>query len=136
MVAHDIPYVATASPAYLEDYARKLTKAMNVKDGMSYIHILTPCPTGWGFPIDKSIDVGKLAVETNYFPLWEYEQGTLRLTYENDKPQPISDYTKLMGRYRHMNENELQQLQKLVDKRFNKLGLYSQPLLQRGAPHV
>ena len=133
MVAHDISYVATASPAYLEDYARKLTKAMNVKDGMSYIHILTPCPTGWGFPIDKSIDVGKLAVETNYFPLWEYEDGILRLTYKSDKPQPISAYTKLISRYRHMNEDELQQLQKLVDKRFNKLGLYSQSFRQKEA---
>lgn len=121
MVAHDISYVATANPAYLEDYARKLTKAMNVRDGMSYIHIQTPCPTGWGFPTDKSIDIARLAVQTNYFPLWEYEKGVLSLTLRINSPQPIGEYAKLMGRYRHMNEDELQQLQRSVDKRFAKI---------------
>jgi len=121
MVSHDVPYVATASPAYLEDYIHKLTKAMSVKNGLSYIHVLIPCPTGWGFPIDKSIDISKLAVETNYFPLWEYEQGKLHLTHKVPIPQPIGDYVKLMGRYRHLNEDELQQLQNLVDKRLARI---------------
>jgi len=121
MASHDVAYVATASPAYLEDYARKLTKAMKIKTGLSYIHVLVPCPTAWGFPTDKSIDISRLAVETNYFPLWEYEQEKLRLTHEVSLPQTIGDYVKLMGRYRHLNEDELQQLQGLVDKRFTKI---------------
>jgi len=121
MVSHNTSYVATASPAYLEDYARKLTKAMNVKNGLSYIHVLIPCPTGWGFPMDKAIHISKLAVETNYFPLWEYEQGKLNLTHEISIRQPIGDYLKLMSRYRHLHEDELQQLQSFVDKRFARI---------------
>jgi len=117
MASHNIPYVATASPSHLEDYAKKLTKALNVKDGMSYIHLLAPCPTGWRFPLDKGVDVAQAAVETDYFPLWECEGGEFRITEEVKNPKPVSEFTKLTGRYSHLNEDKLQQLQKMVDER-------------------
>lgn len=121
MAFHQIPYVATAIIGYPEDYARKLTKAMAVKDGMSYIHLLCPCPTGWRARTEDTIDICRLAVETNYFPLWEYENGRFRLTHQVDNPKPIEEFTRLMGRFSHLKEEELAQLQQLVNDRFNKI---------------
>lgn len=117
MAFHGIPYAATATVAYLEDYAKKLTKAMNTKDGMSYIHLLTPCPPGWRAAQDRGIDISRLAVETNYFPLWECENGRFRLTQHIKKPEPIEEYTKLIGKFSHLTKDELKEFQESVDAR-------------------
>jgi phenylglyoxylate dehydrogenase beta subunit len=119
MAAHDISYVATAVIGYPEDFLRKLQKAMAVKDGMSYIHILSPCILGWGYAIPASLDVVRAAVETNYFPLWEYERGEYRITNPVDKPKPITDYTKLLKKFAHLEADDLGELQAIVDKRFH-----------------
>lgn len=121
MVAHEIPYVATASIAYVEDYVQKLHKAMNVKDGMAYIHLFSPCPTGWRSSLDSGIEISRLAVETNYFPLWEAEHGKLQLTHEIPNPKPIHELTKLMGKFSHLVPKELEQLQELVNARSAKI---------------
>lgn len=115
MSAHQIPYVATATIGYPEDYARKLIKAMAVKDGLAYIHLFTPCATGWRFRPDLGIDVCRAAVETNYFPLWEYERGQYRITRVVDKPKPITEYTKLMGKFAHLDKKGIEELQQLVN---------------------
>jgi len=121
MAAHDIPYVATAVIGYPEDFLMKLKKAMAVKDGMSYIHILSPCILGWGYGISESLDVVRAAVETNYFPLWEYERGEYRLTHVVEKPKPITEYTKLLKKFAHLDQQELDELQRIVNKRFNHI---------------
>jgi pyruvate/2-oxoacid:ferredoxin oxidoreductase beta subunit len=121
MLAHDLPYMATACPSYPEDFLEKLEKAKKVKNGLAYIHILTPCPTGWRFRTDASIDVGRLAVETNYFPLWEAVDGNLRFTKKIDFPKPIESFTRMMGRYRHLTREEISSLQEAVDGRYNRL---------------
>ena len=121
MLAHNIPYVATATIAYLEDFAQKLTKAMRVKDGMSYIHLLSPCPTGWRAAPDMSIELSRLAVETNYFPLWEAESGQLRLTAEIPSPKPVKEYLKTMGRFAHLTEDDFSKIQELVDSKLDKI---------------
>ncbi|MFC2122514.1 thiamine pyrophosphate-dependent enzyme, partial [Bacteroidota bacterium] len=121
MLFHGIPYVATATIAYPEDYARKLTKAMQVKDGLAYIHLLLPCTTGWGIAENKGLDAAKLAVETNYFPLWEAEHGKVRLTKEIAIPRPIEDYTSVIGRYSHLQTNELESIQHMVNERYRVL---------------
>ncbi len=121
MAAHDIPYVATAVIGYPEDFLAKLKKAMTVRDGMSYIHILSPCILGWGYGISESLDVTRAAVETNYFPLWEYERGTYRLTQVVKEPKPISAYTGLLKKFSHLAEDDLAELQRIVDKRFNQI---------------
>lgn len=118
MAAHQIPYVATANMGYPEDFLKKLIKAMAVKDGMSYIHLLSPCPTGWRFRADSTIDVCRAAVETNYFPLWEYDRGDYRITHVIDKPKPIREYCKLMGKFSHLDEHDFERLQELIDQRF------------------
>jgi pyruvate/2-oxoacid:ferredoxin oxidoreductase beta subunit len=122
MSMHDIPYVATATLSHLEDYAEKLTKAKEkVKEGFVYLHVFCPCLTGWRMPVDSSIQVCRAAVRTNYFPLWESENGTYRITQTVNKPKPISEMTKLIGKFKHLDEESLKILQGQVDKRFSLL---------------
>ncbi|MFC2021139.1 4Fe-4S dicluster domain-containing protein [Chloroflexota bacterium] len=119
MADHGIPYTATATVSHLEDYAKKLTKAKQVKDGLVYIHVLSPCYTGWRSPEDSSVEISRMAVETNYFPLWECERGEYRLTYMPKNKQPIEEFTKLMGRFSHLKEADIEKFQKMVDTRFS-----------------
>jgi phenylglyoxylate dehydrogenase beta subunit len=118
MAAHQIPYVATAVIGYPEDLVKKLIKAMAIKDGMSYIHLLSPCIPGWGIDISASIDVCRAAVETNYFPLWEFERGRYRFTYSADKPNPIGEYIRMMRRFSHLDEKDIEEIQAVVNRRF------------------
>ena len=121
MLHHGISYVATASIAFPEDYVRKLDKASKVKEGMSYIHLISPCPTGWRFPPEWSIRVSRLAVETNYFPLWEAEDGKVRMTVRLPQPAPVREFTALQGRFEHFDKAMLDALQGQVDKRYNSI---------------
>jgi phenylglyoxylate dehydrogenase beta subunit len=121
MAAHGIPYVATAVVSHPEDFLRKLMKAKAVKDGMSYIHILSPCILGWGYAIPASLDVCRAAVETNYYPLWEYERGQYRITHEVKNPKPVSHYVKLLKKFAHLDEEDLEDLQRVVDQRFQQI---------------
>lgn len=119
MLMHGVSYVATATPAYLEDYILKLEKAKEaVKHGMAYIHLHNPCPIGWRAPVDSGFELSRLAVETNYFPLWEAEEGRLHFTHGVKKPKPVRELTKLQRRFSHLTEEELEQLQRAVDERF------------------
>jgi pyruvate/2-oxoacid:ferredoxin oxidoreductase beta subunit len=95
---------------------------MAVKDGMSYIHLLSPCILGWGYGISMSMDISRAAVETNYFPLWEYERGEYRLTYPVKKPKPVTEYTRLLKKFSHLDESDVKEFQKMVDQRFAHLG--------------
>jgi pyruvate/2-oxoacid:ferredoxin oxidoreductase beta subunit len=119
MADHGIPYTATATVSHLEDYARKLEKAREVKDGLVYIHIFSPCYTGWRAAEDSSVEMCRMAVETNYFPLWECERGEYRLNYVPEHPLPIEEFTRLMGRFSHLREDQMKAFQKMVDDRFN-----------------
>lgn len=121
MAAHEIPYVATGTIGFPEDLAMKLLKAKAVKDGMSYIHLLSPCILGWGYGISMSLDVCRAAVESNYFPLWEYERGTYRLTYSVEKPKPITEYLSLLKKFSHLDESDKDEFQRLVDRRFARI---------------
>ncbi|MFH1951573.1 MAG: thiamine pyrophosphate-dependent enzyme [Pseudomonadota bacterium] len=121
MLLHGISYVATASIAFPEDYLRKLTKALEVKDGMSYIHLISPCPTGWRFAPPLGIKISRLAVETNYFPLWEAEDGQVKMTVPVSNPNPIQEFTKLQGRFAHFDKAMVDELQTLVDKRYKRI---------------
>jgi phenylglyoxylate dehydrogenase beta subunit len=122
MAFHNIEYVATATLAYPEDYVRKLLKAKEaVKRGMAYIHVLTPCPTGWKFETEKVVEVTKAAVETNYFPLWEAENGVIRFTHEVQNPAPIQEFTRLMKRFTHLTTEELAILQEHVNRSYEQI---------------
>lgn len=119
MLFHGVSYVATATIAYPRDYARKLIKAMSVTEGMSYIHLFTPCVMGWEIAADGGLDVSSMAVETNYFPLWEAERGKVRLTEEIAEPRPIHEYTELSGKYSHLTGRDLVRLQEQVNARYD-----------------
>ncbi len=121
MAMHDIPYVATANTAFLGDYLTKLRKAMEIKDGLSYIHLFSPCPTGWHFPPDRTIEVSRLAVQTNFFPLWEAERGKFKITHPTPFPKPVESYLKLVGKFAHLNRAEIDEIQDDIDRRYRRL---------------
>jgi len=79
------------------------------------------CPTGWGMATDSSIDVCKKAVSTNYFPLWEAEAGNLSFTKEVKNPKPVTELTKMIKKFSHLNEEELEILQQDVDFNYKLL---------------
>ena len=130
MLFHGAPYVATANVAYPEDFAKKLLKAKSTKDGMAYIHLYSPCSTGWRFPEDRSLDVCRLAVETRYFPLWEADHGEVRITEVVQNPRPVSDYVRPIGKYAHLTDEDIDQVQRLVDRRYSLI----ERLASMGAP--
>ena len=119
-VAHDIPYVATACPSYPFDLIEKVTKAV-ATHGPSYLHVLSPCPTGWRYPTDLSIRLGRLAVETSVFPLYEVENGKYRLNFDYSKIRPVRDYLTPQGRFRHLPKEEIERIQEGVNKEYQKL---------------
>ena len=114
-------YVATATIAYPEDYAKKLIKASQIKDGLCYIHLHLPCPTGWGFAEDRGLDAARLAVETNYFPLWEADHGKVRLNYEFANPKPVREYISLMGKYSHLTPEDIAYIQQTTNERYDRI---------------
>ncbi|MEE8443183.1 MAG: thiamine pyrophosphate-dependent enzyme [Dehalococcoidia bacterium] len=119
MAMHGVPYVATATMSHLEDFAKKLLKAKEKKnEGFAYLHLFIPCPPGWGIDSDSTIQVSRMAVRTNYFPLWEAEDGRFRLTQTMSRPRPITEYTRLVEKFKHLNEEELARLQKETDSNF------------------
>ena len=95
-VAHGIPYVATASPSYLFDLFFKVRKALETP-GPAYIHVLSVCPTGWRSATDLSVRLGRLAVETGVFPLYEVVNGRYHLTVEVPKLRPVTRLSQAPG---------------------------------------
>lgn len=118
--AHAIPYVATASPAYYLDLMNKAKKAAMIK-GPSYLHIYSPCPTGWRLAPERAVEISRLAVQTNIFPLYEVVDGRYILTKEIKKPKPVEEYMKLQGRFRHLDKKTIKEIQDRVDREYEAL---------------
>ncbi len=118
--AHNIPYVATACPSYPFDLMDKVKKGLAVK-GPAYIHILSVCPTGWRCPADLSIRIGRLAVKTGIFPLYEVENGQYKMSIDFPKLLPVTDYMNLQGRFRHLKPDAIAQIQQTVNKKYGEL---------------
>ena len=118
--AHNIPYVATASPSYPFDLMDKVAKGLSTP-GPAYIHILSVCPVGWRCAPDLSVRMGRLAVETGIFPLYEVEDGKYKLSVEPAKLRPVQDYLKLQGRFRHLSEETIKEIQRRADEEYAKL---------------
>jgi pyruvate ferredoxin oxidoreductase beta subunit len=118
--AHDIPYVATACPSHFRDLMTKVKKGMDVK-GPAYIQILSPCPTGWRCPTDNAIEVGRQAVQTGMFPLYEVENGQYKLNYNPEMLKPVAEYLKSQGRFRHLSDSDIAHIQQKVNADFAKL---------------
>ncbi|HEY32269.1 MAG TPA: pyruvate synthase subunit beta [Dehalococcoidia bacterium] len=118
--AHDIPYVATASHSYPQDLMAKVAKGIAVP-GPAYIHVLSVCPTGWRSAPDLSIRLGRLAVETGVFPLYEIEDGKYKMSLEPPKLRPVEDYLNLQGRFRHLSEDNIKEIQERVIKEYERI---------------
>jgi len=118
--AHNIPYVATATHSYPFDLMDKVAKGV-ATPGPAYIHILSVCPTGWRSAPDLSVRLGRLAVETGIFPLYEVEDGKYKLSFEPTKLRPVQDYLKLQGRFRHLSEETVKEIQNRVNEEYAKL---------------
>ena len=118
--AHNIPYVATACPSYPIDLVQKVKKAARI-EGPAYIHILSVCPTGWRSAPENSVKLGRLAVETGVFPLFEVEDGRYRLNIDFPQLRPLKEYTRLQGRFRHLSDERLQEIEKRVHQEYEQL---------------
>ncbi len=119
-VAHNVPYVATASPSYFKDLFNKVEKAVATK-GPAYLHVLSVCPTGWRCPPELTIRMGRMAVETGMFPLYEVENGKYTLSLDLPQLRPVNDYLKLQGRFRHLSEDNIKIIQERLIKEYAKL---------------
>ena len=120
VASHNVPYVATASIGYPLDYMRKVKKALEI-EGPAYIHVLAPCPTGWGFDSSKTVEIGKLAVDTGMWILYEIENGVERITYKPRKRKPVAEYLKAQRRFRHLSEELIAKIQEEIDKRWESI---------------
>jgi len=125
MAAHDIPYVAQASPHRWRDLMEKARKAVEA-DGPAFINVISPCPRGWRHDPSMSIEVAKVAVETCYWPLYEVRNGTeWTLNYKPREKRPVTDWLKMQGRFRHLFtpqfEYVVEELQAKVDEEWERL---------------
>ena len=120
VAAHNIPYVATASPSYPFDMMEKVKKGLAV-NGPAFISVFSVCPTGWRSAPDLSVRLGRLAVQTGVFPLYEIENGKYKITVEPSPLRPVQDYFKLQGRFRHLSEGNIKDIQERVIKDYEAL---------------
>jgi pyruvate ferredoxin oxidoreductase beta subunit len=98
----------------------KVKKGVSVH-GPAYIHILSVCPTGWRSSPDLSVRLGRLAVETGMFPLYEVIDGRYKLSLDLPELRPVQDYMKLQGRFRHLSEDTVKEIQRRVKKEYARL---------------
>jgi pyruvate ferredoxin oxidoreductase beta subunit/2-oxoisovalerate ferredoxin oxidoreductase beta subunit len=136
MAAHRIPYAATASIGYPQDLMDKVRKARGMK-GTKFIHVLTPCATGWRMAENLTATAAMLAVETKIFPLYEIMGGKkYTITYE-PIGLPVEEYLKSQGRYRHLSPAEIERIQAEADEEWEGLfqratGCRPLPVNERG----
>ena len=131
MLAHEMEYVATASPYYWKDFITKVRKGLEVK-GPAFLHVFAPCPRGWRCEPEKTLEYSKLAIESCVFPIWEAIQGKRQLSTPSklialapQKKKPVTEYLKGQGRFRHLfapqNTQLLDEIQRTTDERWQKL---------------
>jgi pyruvate ferredoxin oxidoreductase beta subunit len=125
MEAHNIPYVAVTSAAYPTDVYDKVLKAREI-EGLRYIHMNTPCPSGWGFDPKDSVALGKLAVETGLVVLYEVDGGVFRMTgrsaglAKSGKRKPVAEYLATQTRFRSITPQAAEEIQEWVDERWTR----------------
>jgi pyruvate ferredoxin oxidoreductase beta subunit len=124
MAAHNLSYVATCSAAFPLDLYDKVRKAVDLP-GVKYLHIQIPCPPGWGFEPRQAVKVGKLAIETGLFELYEVEHSVLRLTGASRKIAdkralvPVAEYFKAQGRFKLLDASQIEEIQGQINRRWS-----------------
>jgi len=121
--AHGIPYVATAISSYPLDLYDKFKNAMKI-NGPKYIHILAPCPPGWGYNPKDSIEIGRLAVQTGFWPLYEVIDGKFILSKDSQrfldptKRKPISEYLNIQKRFKSISDEDIKNYQNYIEEQW------------------
>jgi pyruvate ferredoxin oxidoreductase beta subunit len=126
-LAHEIPYVATATIADLRDLEYKVERAMEFR-GARYLHILVTCPLGWGTPSGESIRIARMATQSGLFPVFEGEAGDVTAATKIRKRVAVDAYLKLQKRYAHLFKPErrddlIAQIQARADRNIERFGL-------------
>lgn len=117
VAAHGIPYAATASVGYLNDFINKVHKASTIR-GTKYIHIIAPCPTGWGIETDETVEIAKEVVDNGLWYLAEYENGEFTLNHKPKEFTDIKAYLKKQGRFRHLTDEDIEYIEESRDKKW------------------
>ena len=120
VAAHGIEYAATASIGYPEDYLRKVSKAA-LCQSTSYIHVLAPCSTGWGFPVEETVEIAREAVDCGLWYLAEYENDEFVLNKMPKEFTPLEDYLLKQARFRHLKERDMEHIVHGRDKKWEKI---------------
>ena len=121
MAAHKLPYIATACPSYPIDFINKIRKAKNIK-GTKFIHILAPCPTGWRYDTSMTVEMGRLAVQTGLWALFEIENGKFRLNppssrlIDKERRGPVKEYLKQQQRFRGLTQKDIEKINEWIDE--------------------
>jgi pyruvate/2-oxoacid:ferredoxin oxidoreductase beta subunit len=119
--AHGVPYVATASVAFPEDLIAKVNYAKEIV-GFKMIIIQSPCPVGWRYLPNLTIEVARTGVQSGVWPLYEIVDGQdFKLNYKPKELKPVSEYLKVQGRFRHMTEEEITDIQDYTTARWEQL---------------
>jgi pyruvate ferredoxin oxidoreductase beta subunit len=129
-VAHEIPYVATATVADLHDLEAKIERAMELR-GARYVHVLVPCPLGWGSAAEDTIRIARLAKETGIFPVFEAEHGEIVRVSPIRQQAPVEEYLRLQSRFKHLfgdppRNDVIERLQAIADRNIGRFGLLEQ----------
>ncbi|MCI6574754.1 MAG: thiamine pyrophosphate-dependent enzyme [Actinomycetaceae bacterium] len=132
-MAHEIPYVATATVADLRDLEYKVNKAMQIH-GARYIHIFVPCPLGWGTLSHDTIKLSRLAMETGLFPVFEAEYGDVTSVMKIRRPVKVVEYLKLQRRFAHLfkkgaDPSVVDRIQAIADRNIRRYNLIDEESL-------
>ncbi len=124
VIAHHIKYAAQANVAYLNDLKMKAKKAFEM-DGPRFLLVLQSCTDLWKYPTSQYVNIGKLATETNFWPLWEYLDGKYKINWATENPKILEEFLKTQGRFKHLfkpgGEKIIDEMQKEVNDNWRKL---------------
>ncbi|MFA5926439.1 MAG: thiamine pyrophosphate-dependent enzyme [Parcubacteria group bacterium] len=124
VIAHHIRYAAQANVAFLHDLKKKAKKALET-EGPSFLLVLQPCTNLWKYATSEYVNIGKLATETNFWPLYEYENGKYNVNWATENRKPIEEFIKTQGRFKHLfkpgNEKIITEIQKDIDENWEKM---------------
>jgi len=121
---HRITYLAQANVSNLADLKMKARKAFEV-EGPAFLLVFSPCTNNWKFPTSEYVNIAKLATETNFWPLYEIENGKYKINWATEKPKPVEKFLETQGRFKHLfkpeNKKSLNEIQEMVNEEWKRL---------------
>lgn len=120
VAAHGIPYAATATIGYMEDFINKVKKASEIK-GTKYIHVIAPCPTGWGIDVSQTVESAREIVDSGLWYLAEYENGEFTLNKNPKEFSQVSHYIKNQGRFKHLKDEDIEVIENSRDEKWENI---------------